>query len=101
MSSRISCNHVGPGVLFVFGTSRTPLHPTIVRRTHAGADGTCRFTNTVEPVITHTPRWTVQGMGYHRLWVMAVLNIPAHQVGGRPELWVTTGYGLSQVWVLP
>ena len=24
--------------------------------------------STVEPVLTHIPRWTSGGMGYHRLW---------------------------------
>ncbi|KAF8227704.1 hypothetical protein L208DRAFT_1295270, partial [Tricholoma matsutake] len=27
---------------------------------------------TVEPLITHTPRWMAQGMGYEGLWVMRV-----------------------------
>ena len=31
---------------------------------------------TVEPVLTHTFRWTAQAMGYHRLWDMSgVLKI--------------------------
>ena len=32
--------------------------------------------STVEPVLTHTFRWTAQAMGYHRLWDMSgVLKI--------------------------
>ena len=27
-------------------------------------------------------------------------QIPVHQVSGWLELWVTTGYGLSQLWVI-
>jgi hypothetical protein len=35
-----------------------------------------RIKYTVEPVITHTPRWMVGAMGYYRLWVlMGMLKI--------------------------
>ena len=38
--------------------------------------GTKIYGNTVEPVLTHTFRWTAQAMGYHRLWDMSgVLKI--------------------------
>ena len=26
------------------------------------------LSNTVEPLLTHTPRWTARAMGYERLW---------------------------------
>jgi hypothetical protein len=27
------------------------------------------LSSTVEPVLTHTPRWMAQAMGYYRLWL--------------------------------
>ena len=47
-------------------------------------------------------------MGFARegVWVMGYcgpmgygVHFPAHQVGGRPGLWVKRGYGLPEVWV--
>ena len=47
-------------------------------------------------------------MGFARegVWVMGYcgpmgygMHFPAHQVGGRPGLWVKRGYGLPEVWV--
>ena len=47
-------------------------------------------------------------MGFTRegVWVMGYcgpmgygVHFPAHQVGGRPGLWVKRGYGLPEVWV--
>src|ERR1700674_4680045 len=29
----------------------------------------CTQKGTVEPLVTHTPRWTTQGMGYRGLWL--------------------------------
>ncbi|KAI0776952.1 hypothetical protein BD413DRAFT_468243 [Trametes elegans] len=82
---------------------------------------------TVDTVITHTPRERPQGMGFHRLWVRAPMHkinenvwvffrawvwgmgydrimgygvdFPLYQLGNTINLWVITGYGLSQVWV--
>jgi len=35
------------------------------------------------------------------VWVMGYgMHFPAYQVGGLAELWVNTGYGLIQVWVI-
>ena len=43
------------------------------------------------------------GFASRGLWVMQTYGLwdalARHQVGGQAELWVITGYGLSQVWV--
>jgi hypothetical protein len=50
--------------------------------------------NTVEPLITHTRRWTAQGMGYKGSWVLRG-NFWCKQRFGRPGnygLWEVMGY---------
>ena len=47
-------------------------------------DGTLvdAFSYTVEPVLTHTPRWTVRAMGYYRSWVstgMLIIDSKNHE----------------------
>ena len=46
------------------------------------------------------------GFAHEGVWVMGYcgpmgygMHFPAHQVGGRPGLWVKRGYGLPEVWV--
>ena len=55
---------------------------------------------TVEPALTHTPRWMAQAMGYERLWAIAGQFWCKFRFGGGPNLWVMGVYGLLQVWVM-
>ncbi|KAF8811548.1 hypothetical protein BYT27DRAFT_7221402 [Phlegmacium glaucopus] len=56
--------------------------------------------STVEPVITHTPRWMAQAMGYYRLWVwrgMLKIGSKNHQ---KIALVKPMGFSSRGVWVM-
>jgi len=59
-----------------------------------------RYPYTVETLLTHTPRWRVQPMGYVRLWVIRMWFGWNFWFGGPPRVWVIGDYGLSEVWVM-
>jgi len=52
---------------------------------------------TVEPLISHTPRWIARAMGYERLWVLRGQLGSKFQFGSGLNLWGMEGYGL---WVM-
>ena len=54
---------------------------------------------TVEPVLTHTPRWMARAMGYWGLWVMRGHFWCKITIWFPKKVWVMRGYGLRQVWV--
>lgn len=71
--------------------------PTVVSHYHSCC---LSFLTTVETLLTHTPRWRVQAMGYERLWVIRVRFGWDFGFGGPPKVWVIREYGLSEVWVM-
>jgi len=56
--------------------------------------------STVEPLISHTPRWIARAMGYERLWVLRGQFGSKFQFGSGLNLWGMEGYGLWEVWVM-
>jgi len=48
---------------------------------------------TVEPLISHTPRWIARAMGYERLWVLRGQFGCKFQFGSGQNLWGMGGYG--------
>jgi hypothetical protein len=57
---------------------------------------------TVEPALTHTPRWTAQAMGYKRSWVITGQFWCESRFWWRPNpmdyggVWVMTGMGYDR-----
>jgi len=56
--------------------------------------------STVEPLISHTPRWIARAMGYERLWVLRGRFGCKFQFGSGLNLWGMGDYGLWEVWIM-
>jgi len=54
--------------------------------THGHQKNTVISGRTVEPLMSHTPRWIAQAMGYERLWVLRGQFGCKFQFGSGPNL---------------
>ena len=56
-----------------------------------------RSSTTVEPLLTHTPRWMAQAIGYKRIWGMKGQFWCKFEFCSSQKVWVKRVYGLREV----
>jgi len=74
--------------------------PTVAAHTSGSNSNFVTSGATVEPLISHTPRWIARAMGYERLWFYRGQFSCKFQFGSGLNLGGMGGYGLWELCVM-